>query len=155
MKIKPDRIPNRKFVYSILFLVLFISNSCSSTRMSRSLTKQYRHIYIEQFKLTYFRQLLIKSFNNSSAVREIINSDYSGFTEPILTQEDFKIIDSLTTLDNSYLKTDSIAGVNRAEGAHGKRPLAFIMQKLTDKSLDRLAKKRLKLNDKEIQGLAF
>lgn len=155
MKIKPDQIPNRQFVYSILFLVLFISNSCSSTRMSSSLTKEYKDIYIEQFKLTYFRQLLIKSFNNSSAVREIINSDYSGFTEPFLTQEDLKFIDSLTTLDNYYLKTDSIAGINRAEGAKGKRPLTFILQKLTDKSLDRLAKKRLQLNDKEIQRLVF
>ncbi|WP_026752743.1 hypothetical protein [Sediminibacterium sp. C3] len=123
--------------------------------MSSLLNKQYRHIYIEQFKLTYFRQLLIKSFNNSSAVREIINSDYSGFAEPILTQQDLKFIDSLTTLDNSYLRTDSIAGFNRAEGAQGKRPLAFIMQKLTDKSLDQLAKKRLKINDKEIQRLVF
>lgn len=50
---------------------------------------------------------------------------------------------------------NSAEGINSAEGAQGKRPMAYNMQKLTDKSLDRLAKKRLKLNDKEIQRMAF
>ena len=60
----------------------------------------YKSIYIDQFKLTYFRQILSKGYNNSKAIQEIISSDHSGFTEPILTEDDYKLIDSLTTVDN-------------------------------------------------------
>ncbi|MDP2037447.1 MAG: hypothetical protein Q8L04_08690 [Ignavibacteria bacterium] len=101
---------------------------------------------MDQFKLTYLRQLLRKSYNNSNAVQEIIINDNSGFTEPFLTANDLHIIDSLTTLDNEYLKVDSAQGIQRAEGANGKRPLGFIMKKLTSKWLDSLAKRRLKIS---------
>jgi hypothetical protein len=89
---------------------------------------------------------LIKSYNNSSAVREIINTDHSGFTEAILSEEDFKLIDSLTTVDNQRLIADSTEGYRRAEGSNGKRPLGYIMDKLNNKWLDSLAKRRLKVN---------
>ena len=64
--------------------------------------------------------------------------------EPILTDEDYRIIDSLTALDNQHLIIDSIEGHRRAEGAKGKRPLGYVMNKLTSKWLDSLAKQRLK-----------
>ncbi|MEO6932516.1 MAG: hypothetical protein ABI151_12865, partial [Chitinophagaceae bacterium] len=65
---------------------------------------------------------LIKAYNNSNAVQEIVNSDYSGFIEPILTEADYKLIDSLVTVDNENLRTDSAQGNRRAEGSQGKRP---------------------------------
>lgn len=133
-------------IYFFILTISFISTSCESTRRTSSLKRQYKEIYIDQFKLTYFRQLLIKSYNNSSAVREIIYTDHSGFTEPILNEEDYKLIDSLTKLDNKYLVADSAEGNRRAEGAQGKRPLGFIKDKLSSKWLDSLAKRRLKLN---------
>ena len=64
--------------------------------------------------------------------------------EPILTDEDYRIIDSLTALDNQHLIIDSIEGHRRAEGAKGKRPLGYVMNMLTSKWLDRLAKQGLK-----------
>ena len=88
----------------------------------------------------------MKSYNNSNAVQELIGADHSGFTEPILTIDDYKLIDSLTTNDNKYLVVDSTEGGRRAEGAQGKRPLGFILNKQTSKWLDSLAKKRLKLS---------
>ncbi|TDO28143.1 hypothetical protein [Sediminibacterium goheungense] len=130
------------FILTTLLMVL----SCESTRRTHSLKTQYKQIYLDQFKLTYFRQLLKKSYNNSNAVQEIIQNDNSGFTEPILTEEDYKVIDSLTTIDNQHLVADSTDGHRRAEGAQGKRPLGFIMNKLSGKWLDSLAKQRLKLN---------
>lgn len=136
----------RLFFYSILLAIQITSISCDSTRRTQSLKAQYKDIYLDQFKLIYFRQLLIKSYNNSNAVREIIDADHSGFTEPLLTAEDYKIIDSLTTIDNKYLVTDSIEGSRRAEGSQGKRPLGFIMSKQSSKWLDSLAKNRFKLN---------
>lgn len=131
-------------VYLVLFTISFLSTSCESTRRTASLRAQYKEIYLDQFKLTYFRQLLAKSYNNSNSVREIIDADHSGFTEPILTEEDYKLIDSITTIDNQFLITDSTEGRRRAEGAQGKRPLGYIMNKLTGKWLDSLAKQRLK-----------
>jgi hypothetical protein len=136
----------RPFIYSILLTTLLITISCESTRRTQSLKVQYKDIYLDQFKLTYFRQLLIKSYNNSNAVREIIGADHSGFTEPILTEQDYKLIDSLTSIDNHRLIADSTEGYQRAEGAQGKRPLGYIMYKLTSKWLDSLAKRRLKVN---------
>jgi hypothetical protein len=87
-----------------------------------------------------------KSYNNFECVRKIIGTDHSGFTEPILTTENHHLINSWTTIDNELLKIDSTECNRRAEGAKGKRPLGFILQKLGDKWLDILAKQRWKQN---------
>jgi hypothetical protein len=134
----------KAFPYFILFTILLINPSCEATRRTPSLKSEYNDIYVNQFKLTYFRQLLIKSFNNSNAVREIISNDHSGFTEPMLTEKDYTLIDSLTFKDNEKLIVDSAEGRLRAEGAQGKRPLEYIMEKLTSKWLDSLAKQRFR-----------
>jgi hypothetical protein len=102
----------------------------------------YKTIYIDQFKLTCFRQILIKSYNNSRAIQEIISGDHSGFAEPILTMDDYKLIDSLTAADNDKMKIDPSDGKRRTEGAQGKRPLGFILNKLESQWLDSLANKR-------------
>lgn len=133
-------------LYSILLAIVMITMSCDNTKKVDSQKIQNEEIYIDQFKLTYFRQLLRKSYNNSNSVNEIISNDHSGFTEPILTEIDFKLIDSLTTIDNQRLVTDSSEGHLRAEGAQGKRPLGFIMDRLTSKWLDSLAKSRMKIS---------
>ncbi len=135
----------RTAVYFILLLTSLVSTSCESTRRTNSYKSQFKETYLNQFKLAYFRQLLVKSYNNSTAVREIVGADHSGFAEPILTQEDHKLIDSLTKLANQQLIADSTEGHRRAEGTQGKRPLGYIMDKLTSKWLDSLAKRRLKI----------
>ena len=106
-------------------------------RSARNLTypTTSKSTYIKQFKLTYFRQVLVKSYNNSEAIQEIIASDHSGFQESILTEDDYRLIDSLTTIDNEKIKIDSTKGSRRAEGAKGKRPLEFILDELDGKYL--------------------
>ena len=90
--------------------------------------------------------MLLKSYNNSKTIQEIIKLDHSGFTEPILTMEDYKLIDSLTAVDNQIMKIDSTNSIGKvAEGAEGKHPLGFILNKIESKWLDSLALKRLKL----------
>lgn len=128
----------------ILPLIILVCTQCQSAKRSRYLRKEYKSIYIDQFKLTYFRQMLNKGYNNSEAIKEIIRSDHSGFTEPILTDDDFRLIDSLTKLDNQQMVIDSANGNARAEGAHGKRPLAFILGKLNSRWLDSVAYTRYK-----------
>ncbi|HSC53174.1 MAG TPA: hypothetical protein VLC98_06140 [Phnomibacter sp.] len=129
---------------SLLFLISIAGLSCKSTNNSASQKAVYKSIYIDQFRLTYFRQMLLKGYNNSKAVQEIISDDHSGFTEPILTGADYKLIDSLTTVDNEKMKIDSTEGDMRAEGAQGKRPLGFVIDKLKSKWLDSLANERYK-----------
>ncbi len=139
-------IVTRRFIYFIFLTTFLTAISCESSRRTQSLKAQYKDIYLNQFKLAYFRQLLVKSYNNSKAIREIIEADYSGFAEPILSEEDFKLIDSLTTVDNQRLIADSTEGHRRAEGSNGKRPLGYIMDKLNSQWLDSLAKRRFKVN---------
>lgn len=132
----------------IYFFVLFASATgfqCTGTDTSKSQKAEYKSIYIDQFKLTYFRKMLIKGYNNSEAIQEIINADHSGFMEPILTMEDYKLIDSLTSVHYQKIKTDSANSIGRvAEGGEGKHILGFILDKLESKWLDSIANKRYK-----------
>ena len=130
-------------LFFFCFVIILACTSCENTRYINRTLSQLKVIYVDQFKLTYFRVLLSKSYNNSAAVREIIENDYSGFTEPIITTVDMKIIDSLTTIDNQYLITDSAQGNERAEGSQGKRPMSFILSKMKSRELDKLAKERM------------
>ncbi len=134
-----------------LCLALLIS-SCKTAGIPDK-KSQWKPIYIEQFKLTYLRSILAKSYNKSQAIQEVISLDNSGFTEPVLTDNDHKLIDSLTTADNETMKVDSTEGDRRAEGAQGKRPLQFIMKTFNERSLEKLAKKRFKMSGllKEIE----
>ena len=132
-----------KSVVVLIFLVL-VCIQCQTTKRIYVLRREYKSIYINQFKLTYLRQMLIKGYNNSDAIRQIIEFDHSGFTEIILTPDDYHLIDSLTNLDNQKMIIDSSVGNTRAEGAQGKRPLSFVFDKLNSKWLDSLAHKRYK-----------
>ena len=133
-----------KCFYFLILVISLIGLQCKSIHNSTSQRAVYKSIYVEQFKLTYFRQILIKSYNNSKAIQEIVRTDHSGFTEPILTEDDYKLIDSLTAVDNEKMIIDSTMGHQRAEGAQGKRPLGFILGRLDNKWLDSLAIKRYK-----------
>lgn len=123
-----------------VFVLVF---SCKITRVP-SEKAQWKSIYVDQFRLTYLRKVLLKSYNNSKAIEEIIDLDHSGFTEPVLTTEDYKLIDSLVEAENEKMKVDSIKGDRRAEGSQGKRPFDFILKTLKDRSLENLAKRRFK-----------
>jgi hypothetical protein len=100
--------------------------------------------------LTYFREILVKSYNNSEAVQAIISADHSGYAEPILEVSDYKLIDSLTTSDNENMIKDSAQsyqpGYQTGEGTQGKQPLDYILEKLRSKWLDSLAEQRFKLS---------
>ncbi len=134
-----------RFLYFFALIISITEIQCSSTHHPESKKEGYASLYISQFRLTYFRQMLIKGFNHSKAIQEIIGFDHSGFTEPLLTIEDLQLIDSLTTLDNRKMQMDSIRRIGRvAEGAEGKHPLEAILEKLDSKWLDSLAKKRYK-----------
>src|SRR4030095_14741654 len=93
-------------VFPILFIIV-VSFSCKSTR-SWANKKEMRGIYIPNFKLTYFKTLLIAGYNNTNEIKSIVVADHSGFSEPILSMEDYDLIDSLVKLDNRTMIRDSI-----------------------------------------------
>lgn len=131
--------------YCILAITCLLFSNCKTSGNSASHKKVFKQIYVDQFKLTYFRSLLLKSYNNSEDIKNIINLDKSGFTEPILTIADYRLIDSLTTADNIQLTVDSTTSIGRvAEGAEGKHILGYVLKKLESKRLDSVARKRYK-----------
>ena len=142
---------NKKLIHFFILLIALIG--CKSTNNVASEKAMYKSIYINHFKLTYFRQFLIKGYNNSGAIQDIIKIDHSGFTEPILTGDDNKLIDSLTTVDNDKMKIDSTEGDQRAEGSQGKRPFDFILERFNSKWIDSIAHKQYKRNRRIIKML--
>lgn len=118
---------------------------CRTANTTRREIRMYKKVYIDQFKFVYLRQALLAGYNNSAAISEVLSQDHGGFTERILTIADDHLIDSLASALNEELIADSLAGKNmRAEGADGKRPLYFILDRYQSKWLDSLAKKRYK-----------
>ena len=135
---------------SCCLLTIALFTNCKTLHNSTSNRKMNKEVYIDQFKLTYFRELLLKSYNNSKDIQNIIELDRSGFTEPILTFEDYKIIDSITTNDNIKLTADSTNRIGRvAEGSEGKHILGYAINKIKSKWLDSLANKRYKFANVE------
>jgi hypothetical protein len=104
-----------------------------------------RGIYIPNFKLTYFKTLLIAGYNNTNEIKSIVVADHSGFSEPILSMEDYDLIDSLVKLDNRTMIRDSINRIGSvAEGAEGKHVFGYALNKYQSNWLDKLSKERFK-----------
>ena len=132
----------------LLVFTLFTLCACRSSKEASTNRKQYKEIYLSQFKLTYFKKLLSQSYNHSDNIKTLIKGDSSGFTEPILSEKEYKLIDSLVKVDNNYLVADSAASIGRvAEGGEGKHVLGFIMYKIRSKWLDSLALDSYKRSD--------
>lgn len=104
-----------------------------------------KEVYLNEFKTTYFKSLLRKGFNNTTGYNDAVKIDCSHFAEPILTQDDYIFIDSLTTVGNKIMMKDSIESFERrAEGAGGKQVFYYGLDQYNSKWLDSIAHKRLK-----------
>jgi len=131
---------------TLLILLPMTFSQCHNSRAKEQ--SEMKSIYIDNFKLIYFRKLLQSGFNNSEEVKTIIKFDRSGFTEPVLTEYDYHLIDSIVLLDNIKMTSDSVNRIgNVAEGAEGKHVLAFILNKLESTWLDSLARQRYKTSE--------
>mgnify|MGYP006141455181 FL=1 len=124
-----------------LLLILSLTISCRTAKEDR----QIKQIYVREFKTTYFKSLLRKGFNNNNGYNNAVEIDNSNFAEPILSPEDSKYIDSLTTEGNQFMASDSLQSFgNRAEGAEGKQVFYFALEKYKSRWLDSVCKQRLK-----------
>ena len=135
-----------KLILSIVCLVLIISvSSCKSTQGWTN-KKEMKGIYIPNFKLTYFKKILIAGYNNTNEIKSIVFADHSGFSEPILSMEDYDLIDSLVKIDNHAMILDSINRIGSvAEGAEGKHVFGYALSKYQSSWLDKLSKERFKI----------
>lgn len=131
----------------IIFIFCTLLLSCNQTRLTSSHSKKMKTLYIDDFKLTYLQKCLIRGFNNTEEIRNIIYNDHSGFSENLFTLEDYNIIDSFVKIDNEIMVKDSANSIGRvAEGAEGKRVLSYALYRYQSKWLDSLAKARWKLS---------
>jgi hypothetical protein len=118
---------------------------CRTIRENRRQIKQFKSIYLDQFKLTYTRLLLQAGFNNSTLIKSILDTDPQGFTESILSKSDYQLIDSLVFEDNLIMNNDSTNRIGVvAEGAEGKHVLSYLIKKYERKWIDSIAKVRYK-----------
>ena len=133
----------KQVVTILLFMTVFVQ--CKTMKENRHDIKQFKSIYLDQFKLTYTRRLLKAGFNNSTSINSILETDPKGFTEPILSKSDYQLIDSLVFEDNLFMMADSTNRIGMvAEGAEGKHVLGYLIGKYESKWIDSLAKVRYK-----------
>ena len=133
----------KQFVTVLLLIFLFVQ--CKTMKQNRHDIKQFKSIYLYQFKLTYTRRLLQIGFNNSTSINNILDTDPRGFTERILSDADYHLIDSLVYRDNQIMITDSTNRIGMvAEGAEGKSVFDYLISKYESKWIDSVAKVRYK-----------
>jgi len=135
----------KKSNYKIIFCVL-LAAACKAPQVSETDQNQIEESYVYDFKINYFRKLLREGFNNSDAIRNVLASDHSGYGEPILSEDDQKLIDSLVKIDNKNMVSDSLKRIGTvAEGAQGKHVLDYSLFKYQSKWLDSIAKARFQM----------
>jgi hypothetical protein len=128
-------------IFAIILLILACNSSQKATRGDYG--DETKSIYLYAFKMAYFKKILLKGFNNSDAIKNVIAFDHSGYGEPILSLEDYNLIDSLANADNSIMTQDSVKRVGKiSEGAQGKHVFDFLLTRYQSKWLDSVAKKR-------------
>jgi hypothetical protein len=133
----------KQFVTVLLLIFLFVQ--CKTMKENRHDIKQFKSIYLDQFKLTYTRRLLQTGFNYSASIKSILDTDPRGFTERILSEADYHLIDSLVYRDNQIMITDSTYRIGMvAEGAEGKHVISYLISKFDHKWIDSVAKVRYK-----------
>lgn len=133
-----------KYLFIIVAFLTISLIGCATYRSSIE-KRPLKDAYIYSFKMTYFKQLLFIGFNRTTEIQSLLLKDRSGYGEPILTQEDIYMIDSMANIDNVKMFQDSMLSIGTmAEGAQGKRVFDYALSKYNSKSLDSLAKVRYK-----------
>ena len=130
-------------VKKLVLLFCLLSVACKPYRLT--FKGQMSDSYLYDFKMMYFKKLLLESFNRSEEIKKILISDRSGYGEPLLSIEDYKILDSFVLIDRNRLVQDSLNSIGTiGEGAQGKHVFAFAIGRYNSKMLDSLAKARCK-----------
>ncbi|NCI50395.1 hypothetical protein GWC95_10715 [Sediminibacterium roseum] len=123
--------------------VILLYVSCKPSQTNRLAERGSREVYVYSFKMTYFKKMLLSGFDNSAAIKTVVASDQSGYSEIVLSMDDFRFIDSVVAADRAKLSADSLAGIGRvAEGAGGKRVFDCALARYESKWLNDAATRR-------------
>ena len=132
-----------KFSYLTILVfigILLTHLHCATTRSEREEIKQFKPIFIDEFKLQYVQNLLRTGYNHSHVIDSLLRQDGGNFTEPLLSVSDHALIDSLVKIDYEKLQLDSIERIGHvSEGSEGKHVLTYVLMKFNSKLLDSLA----------------
>jgi hypothetical protein len=129
--------------FMIIAATFLIYVSCNPSQFNRIEKRERKEVYVYSFKITYFKKMLLSGFDNSAEIKTIIGRDHSGYSEIVLSMDDFKFIDSVIVADRAKLSADSSASIGRkAEGSEGKRVFDFVLERYQSKWLNDVAIKR-------------
>lgn len=132
-----------KIIYSCLIFFLLLLSCQATYQVGRK--NEMKTTYLRVFKITYFKNILKEGFNNTEAIKSIVDNQFSGYGEPLIYLEDLKLIKNLAVEANIKLTKDSIERVGRVvEGLEGKHVIAYALEVYNSKWLDSLAKARYK-----------
>jgi hypothetical protein len=143
----------KNIIHSLIICLILLSCKTENTGFTNKYNKQIKESYLYDFKINYFKKLLIQGFDKSEAIISVVSSDRSGYGESILTMEDYKFLDSLVEVDKKIIMQDSLSRIGRVgEGAQGKHVFAYALHKFQSKWLNKIANSRFKESRKTIQG---
>lgn len=133
----------------LLITILTFLYGCKQNDIKTESHISMKTLYTDEFKLVYFEELLKKGFNSDKEYLQATSIDRSHFTEPMLSPDDFKLIDSITFQDNQKMVLDSIQSVlTRAEGAVGKQVFKYTLDRFQSRWLDSIANSRFMIFSK-------
>lgn len=125
------------------FIVLLVSLCGCKFTHKLSFDKNLKDAYLYDFKIRYFKQLLLEGFNKSDAIKEILNEDASkGLSDSQLSLQDIELINRYAQIGNNEMMKDSGNNGTMAEGSQGKYVFSFALGKFNSKWLDSLSKAR-------------
>ncbi len=117
---------------------------------------QMKDAFINAFKLTYFTKVFYEGFNRPTEIKEKFATDGSGYGEPLLSMEDYALIDSFVASDNKQMYKDSINRIGTvSEGSQGKHVLSYALSKYQSKWLDSLARARYKIYKRKEEEIDY
>ena len=142
----------KKMIRTILiFLVALFSMpySCKNNRRHTN-NNNLQDAYVYDFKIRYFKQLLLEGFNQSQAIKEVLNEDASkGLSDSQLSLQDIEIINRYAQIGNTEMVKNSMYDSTMAEGSQGKYVFSFALEKFNSKWLDSLSKARYNIFKKK------
>ncbi len=128
---------------TLLFISLYILVSGCKNNRHLTYNKSLKHAYVYDFKITYFKQLLLEGFNKSEAIKEVLNNDASkGLSDSQLSLQDIEIINHYAKMGNIEMEKASIKNPGMAEGSEGKYVFSFALERFNSQWLDSLSNAR-------------
>ena len=126
-----------------LLFIMFLLISCKSmkTKSDAGISNKQTNYYYKEYKNIFYRNCLQYGFNNDACINSLLSQDCGYIQDFYLSLEHYNEIKELAINVSNIIKQDSISGMDRAEGAAGRKIVLNICLDhfMNDKKLDSLA----------------